>query len=282
MFADPSIANDVSDAIAASVQSIRDPYQVRSSALGPSKIITYLQCPLQYKLRYLDRVTCPVRAEAALGSAIHSVIKFGHQWQWQADRADSSAEMLEAIFEGVEPEGRDEPTVLVSYRQARDVWLPWYWWWQGSQKTVLVEEKWAAAVDPEDCAGLEAPVELEGTIDRVYLEGERFVVSDVKSGARAPGASSLANHLQLSLYAWAFDRACVREDSALELVHLRGQTTCRTRRTPEYLQAVIRDTVVPVARAIQAGIFPAHPGSLYGCQYCVCRAHCVVGAGGEH
>jgi hypothetical protein len=200
------------------------------------------------------------------------MIKHAHEWHWDQLRAGTAAEMLEAIWMGIEPQGADDPDVTLAYRQARDVWLPWYLWWQKPQETVMVEERWQRDVPGEN-------VLLQGTIDRVYLEDGQFVVSDVKSGARAPGTQAVETHLQLSLYAWAFRECSGMSETPLEIVHLRGQRTYRTRRTDAYLERVLSDVVIPAARGIEAGIYPANPGSLYGCDYCVCQAFCPVGLG---
>jgi putative RecB family exonuclease len=274
--------------VAQAIHGILNPYQVANPDLGPSKIATYLKCPREYKIRYVDKLTASVNAPAALGSAVHSVIAYGHSQQWSRRNADDAAGMLEAVWEGIEPVGKRDPDMVVAYRQARDAWLPWYLRWQEPQDTIVVEERWEANVPEELDGGLEEPIRLTGTIDRVYVDNPEGVpiLSDIKSGARAPNRHDLATHLQLSLYAWAFRCVGARDTHGLELVHLRGGCTYRTTRTDEYLAHVLRMTVVPVALAIRAGSFPAHPGSLYGCRYCTVHQHCPVGRpagnGDEH
>jgi hypothetical protein len=274
------------EAVAQVIEQLERPYQVASDILGPSKIQTYLYCPLSFRLRYIDRVPTLPRAEPALGTAIHGVIAYAHTQRWSERQADEAAEMLEEIWDGIEPTGKDEPDVTIAYRQARDVWIPAYLQWSCGQETVCIEERWRCDVDDD---GQEIP--LQGTIDRVYRDSDgRLVVSDVKSGARAPSKADVATHLQLSLYAWAFQQATGSNgNEVLELVHLRGfgskaeekLFSFRTRRSPEYLDAVIDHVVIPVHRQIAAGQFPANPGGLYGCNHCDVQHACPIGQGGE-
>lgn len=282
------------DPVAQIVHQIAHPYQVTSDILGPSKIDSYLKCPLAYRLKYIERVPGRRRAPAALGSAIHGVIAHAHQEGWSDRDSGDAAGMLEAIWDGLaDVEGADDPDVIVSYRQARDVWLPGYLGWAAGQQTLCVETRWQCEVETED--GTVIP--LQGTIDRVYEDSDgTMVVSDVKSGERAPSKDTIATHLQLSLYSLAFRQSTAGDGSeALELVHLRGFDSrggraagsgllphqFRTSRTWEYLDAVIDHVVIPVHQQIEAGIFPAHPGSLYGCNHCDVQHSCPIGQGGE-
>lgn len=272
----------VATAVADALNSIEHPYQVASEILGPSKLKTYLQCPLQYKLRYLDRVPVAPRAEAALGTAIHAVVAHAHRFHWDGRNKHDSAEMLEAIWGGIEPVGKDDPDVEVAYRQARDVWLPEYMAWASTQDTISIERRWNCDLEVDG-----ETVPLQGTIDRVYRDGG-LVVSDVKSEKRPKSPSQLGTDLQLSLYAWAFQQVTSSGGGeVLEIVHLRGfarnirEWSYRTRRSPEYLDAVIDYVVAPAVRQIKDGHFPANPGSLYGCNYCVCQHACPIGQEGE-
>ncbi len=275
----------VATAVADTINAIAHPYQVDSGpgVLGPSKIKTYLQCPMQFKLRYVDRVPVQPRAEAALGTAIHAVISHAHTWRWNGRNRNDAAEMLEAIWDGIEPVGKDDPDVEVSYRQARDVWIPEYLAWASVQDTIAVEQRWECDLDADG-----EPIPLQGTIDRVYRDGGPYIVSDVKSEKRTRSASKLSTDLQLSLYAWAFQQlAGSGGEEVCEIVHLRGfeknsrEWSYRTRRSPQYLDYVMDLVVIPVVRLIQQEHFPAHPGGLYGCDYCECQYACPVGQGGE-
>lgn len=270
--------SDIAAAIQAALAQIDAPYQAETTILGPSKITSYLTCPRAYKLQYVDRVHAAKGAEAVLGTAIHSVISYSHEAGWGPDDRRTAADMLVDIWESVDAAGMvraNDPEVELAYRSARDKWLPWYLHWQREQQTVAVEERWDLEWEG---------IPLRGTIDRVYIDGAP-VVSDVKSGKRAPTADQMRTHLQLTMYDWAFRAIAGDQDHPLEIVHLRGQETYRTHRTAEYIEHVMRGVVGPVARQIEyatlTDTWPCNPGTLWGCGYCTYQHACPVGQGGE-
>ncbi|HOU24564.1 MAG TPA: PD-(D/E)XK nuclease family protein, partial [Anaerolineae bacterium] len=163
------------------------------------------------------------------------------------------------------------PQAAQDIAEAKKVWLPWYLAWSSFHTTIAVEEPWTLDVPGTN-------LQLRGTIDRLYREDGTAVLSDVKTGKRAPSASDLANDLQLTVYSWACRQMGLREDF-LEIVHIRKQECLRTTRTDAYIAGVMETTVLPVHRAIQAGFFPANPRSQYGCGYCDYTAYCPVGRG---
>jgi RecB family exonuclease len=268
---------DIAAAVQATLDAIETPYQTQTRALGPSKIASYLYCPRAFYLAYETGRRFPHNAEAVLGTAIHAVISHAHEWHWTERDKRSAADMLTDIMDAVPALRKESPAVELAYRSARDEWLPWYLHWQRGQETIAVEERWEL-----DWEG----IPLTGTIDRVYIDGVP-VVSDIKSGKRAPNAEQLRTHLQLTLYDWAFCETCGHQPHGLQIVHLRGMKDgiYDTSRTPEYHLHVLEGTVRPVAHMIewsrQTGEWPCNPGTLYGCHYCLCRAACPVGLGGN-
>jgi RecB family exonuclease len=266
---------DIAAAVQSTVDAIESPYQRATQALGPSKIAGFLYCPHAFFLTYETGRRFPHNAEAVLGTAIHAVIKHAHEWGWGPRDKRTAASMLTDIMDAVPALRKDSPAVELAYRKARDVWLPWYLQWQQGQETIAVEERWELEWEG---------IPLTGTIDRVYVDGKP-VVSDIKSGKRAPSEEQLKTHLQLTLYDWAFCELCGYQEHGLEIVHLRGLETYQTTRTPEYHLHVLEGTVKPVARMIEwcraTGEWPCNPGTLYGCHYCLCRSSCPVGQGGE-
>jgi RecB family exonuclease len=257
--------------VAATVPCVTDSYHVESPHLGASKIATYLKCPRMYELTYVLKVPAPKSVYAALGTCIHAVVRQAHAARWQPEDAAKAEASLRALWEQTRPEtdDPDNPEVAQSLEKACLQWLPWYLHFIGPQIDVCVEERWQL----ELCG-----ITLEGTIDRVYRQDGEVILSDVKSGARKPSQADLDNDLQLSIYSYAVRELGIAEDAA-ELVWLRTQERLRTTRTDEYLRAVMQQTVLPVARAIEAGIYPAHTQSKYGCNFCSYTAICDVGRG---
>lgn len=261
------------DLDAAILTAGEESYHVGSPHLGPSKINTYLKCPAQYSKIYNLKLPAPKSPHAAAGTIFHKVAHHATVARWTPDDAPRAAEAVLEMWEQVRETTSDpgNPDVARSVQLAAREWLPWYLHWMQKQTTITSEEHWVL-----DYQG----VTLEGTIDRIYRQDGKVIISDVKSGARKPTATDLHNDLQLTLYPWAARQMNVVEDAA-ELVWLRTQEQLQTHRTDEYIEAVMQDTVLPVARAIQAGIFPANPSSKYGCDYCAYKQQCAVGRGCE-
>lgn len=252
-------------------------YHVASPYLGASKISTYLKCPRQYEYTYVLKLPTAKSPQAQAGTVIHRVVRMAHEGRWGTDHAPRAAEVLQALWEEQrgDTSDPDHPQANQTVELAAREWLPWYLHMISKQVDICVEERWQLTI---------GGVALEGTIDRIYRERGQVVLSDVKSGARKPSPADLHNDTQLSIYAKAARELGLREDRA-ELVWLRTQERLVTVRTDDYLDAVIEQTVKPVAAAIEAatrvGMFPANPQSKYGCSFCGYQHLCDVGRGCE-
>lgn len=262
-----------SESIADALQQVVSPYQQDGNpALGPSKISTYLRCPRAYRYQYVDRIARKSSPAAALGTTVHAVVRHIHAARWTADRAEDAAKMMLQAWGEVrgETSDPDNPDASAGAQAAAMEWLPWYLGWIKGQVDVAFEERW------------ELPyrygIVMRGTIDRVYRQDGRRVLSDVKSGKRTPSAGDLANDLQLSIYSWACGELGIPPDTC-ELVMIRQRNTVETVRSAEYVAAVMEETVVDVARGIEAGLFPCNTCSQFGCGFCDYKSLCAVGQG---
>jgi CRISPR/Cas system-associated exonuclease Cas4 (RecB family) len=257
-----------------------DTYHVGSPHLGASKIATYLKCPRQWEYTYSLKTPARKSVYAALGVMIHYVCNKARDEHWTVKEATLAADLLTDLWTETRPltDDPNNPEVAVSFDKARLEWLPWYLHFVQDQVDVCTEDHWVLELPEGTLAGQDLTITLEGTIDRVYNQDGMVVVSDIKSGARKPSQEDLNRDSQLSLYSWAVRQQGVQED-VLELVWLRTQELLRTTRTDEYLGAYMERTVLPVARGIAAGIFPANPNPMYGCGFCGYRDVCEVGVG---
>lgn len=255
--------------------SILDTYHTKTDVLGASKIATYLKCPKAFELQYVQRVPHRSSPAAAAGTTIHHVISEGHKLGWGPKDADKAAQALLDKWAEVAPLTSDpaNPDSAALIQQAADSLIPWYLGWSETQTNIAVEEQWECELAPG--------ITMRGTLDRAYRADGQVVISDIKTGKRAPSAGDLATDLQLTIYSAAFRRLASIDEDALEIVHLRKREDglLRTHRTSEYIQAVMEYTVMPTARAIAAGHFPANPSSKFGCGYCDVSSSCPVGQG---
>jgi hypothetical protein len=270
---DTTSAPTADQTIAAAIQQIATPYQTETQILGPSKIISLLTCARQYELQYIERVSRLCSPAAAVGTCFHSVAEHARRSRWSAEHADAAADLMLRLWEEAAPLTSDpaSPDANKRVQGAVTEWLPWYLWWYGKQQPILTEERWTLDVPGTDC-------QLRGTIDSYYSEQGQRVLSDIKTGARKPSESDLRMDLQLTLYWWAC-REMGSSPTVAEQCLPAKQMTVRTTRTDEFIDATIERVVIPAARFIEGGVFPANPASRYGCGYCDVRQHCPIGAG---
>jgi RecB family exonuclease len=259
-------------------QGILHSYHTQSDALGPSKIVAYLQCPRAYCYQYVDKIPAPSSPAAALGSTFHAIVQKAHAERWTVNDSDAAADALTELWDLVCPETSDpdDPDAAKAFLEARDKWMPWYLHWIEGQVDIAVEERFE--IDLCEYTGIDGSI-LQGTVDRVYRCDGLTVISDVKTGKRTPSAADMANNLQLSLYSWAYRQLAGEEEDAIEICQVRTGQTPRTRRTTDYLDDVLFNVVVPVVFQIATGQFPCNPNTKYGCGYCDYQELCTVGRG---
>lgn len=269
----------MSDPVAAAVQQVASPYQTATPYLGTSKITSFLYCPRQFYYQYILKMQCAAHPAATLGTCVHSVIQHAHRMNWTTANADDARALLVETWAETKQytTDPDDPEANLAVVAAGDEWLPWYLWWTRMQIDVAVEERWEFAVG-------DSGVTLTGTIDRIYRENGRLLLSDVKTGRRSLPPTDLANDLQLSIYAWAARQMDLALDG-LEHVVVRKQKTLSTIRSPQYLSAVIEQTVLPAAQAIEIAAatdnWTCNTASKWGCGFCRFQSVCEVGAGCE-
>jgi len=135
--------------------------------------------------------------------------------------------------------------------------------------TVATEERWSV-----DLKLGGRVVQMEGTWDRLYRQNGTTVISDIKTGGNMP---PLPISGQLSLYSWAYREITGKREGALEIVKIRRMEPQQTRRTDEYLENFLANTVAPVVAGISQGVFPCNPDCKYGCGFCGYAHLCPVG-----
>lgn len=264
----------IADPIAAAREQVVNPYQQDGNpALGPSKINTYLRCPRSYQYQYIERIKRASSPAASLGTAVHSVIEHAHRLRWTEADADAAGELMLQTWEEVRPHTSDpqDPDANKGAVAAATEWLPWYLHWTRDQQDIVLEERFELTLG-------DSGIQMRGTIDRVYHDGARAVLSDVKSGKRATPQGELDTDLQLTVYAWACTELGLTPD-ALQHCYVRLAKTAETTRSRGYVLATLQHVVEPVAAAIEASVFPCNPSPKFGCSFCDYKAHCPIGAG---
>lgn len=264
--------------LAQAVEGILHTYHTQSDILGASKIDTYRDCPLRYRLQYVDHVEVPKKPAMVVGSCVHKALEKVHERRLRPEHAPEVAQYLRDLWARVKDsttqEGRSAAITRVETLAAQGI--PWYMQWraQGGQIDIATEHRWRATVPGTD-------IELQGTWDRLYRAGGQTVVSDVKSGKSLP--RDMDTDLQLTLYSWAYRQTFPDKpaEGAMEIVGIGVRKVLRTTRTDEDNRLAIETVVVPVAEAIARGDFPPNTNCRFGCASCDYNIACPVAGGGR-
>jgi putative RecB family exonuclease len=252
------------------------------AALSPSRASDFMQCPLLYRFRVIDRLPSAPSAAAARGTLVHSVLE--RLFDLPAD-----ARTMAAAAALVEPQWRalleDEPELgqLVddSDVAALDSWFA---------DAVSLIERWFALEDPTrlEPAERELYVEtdldgltLRGYVDRLDLTptGEMRVV-DYKTG-RSPSELFEAKALfQMKFYALVLWRLRGQVPRMLQLVYLGNSEIVRFSPEEDDLLAVERK-VKALWKAIETAARTGdwRPSKSRLCDWCDHQALCPAWGG---
>src|SRR5665648_1096233 len=130
-------------------------------ALSPSRASDFMQCPLLYRFRVIDKLPSPPNAAAARGTLVHAVLE-------RLFDLPSSARTIEAAAAMVEPqwrallEGRPELADLVEETDSAAVAI-----WFGDAVSLI--ERWFTLEDPTRLEPAERELYVETIEDGLTL-----------------------------------------------------------------------------------------------------------------
>ena len=241
--------------------------------LSYSQVSSYLMCPLRYKFRYIDQLSPEfISAPLAFGTAIHEAVgAFYHQHLLGEDlRPDQMVEVYRHAWSEKEPEeirffnGDDAAVSLAKAKQLLSVFHASF---DPSVGILGVEEFFSIDM------GKRIPP-LHGYIDVIehHCNGS-IVVADLKTAARKPSDTQVAQNIQLTAYSLGaaglgFDPETL--DLRLDvLVKTKEPQMVRMKTTRTYHD---RQRFVKLAKSVWKGIkrdvwFPNHDWHCNQCSY---------------
>lgn len=235
----------------------------KTMSLSYSSISTYRNCPLQYKLRYIDRLPIKRKPALSFGSSVHKAVRYFYDVDLPTPPPlDDVIGFLERNWER---EGyADESENSAYLDQARKVMADFY---QANtadfRLPVALEHRFRVPVN-----GLS----LSGIIDKVdRLESGGYEIIDFKTNRRLPPRYAIKDDLQLSIYHLAAEAVWGVAPEKLSLYFLLPKEKVTTQRTPEQLDTT-RSIIKEVAIAIAAKDFEPKQNPL--CPWCDYHAHC--------
>ena len=246
------------------------------SHLSPSSLGTFLRCPRQYRLRYIDRAEPAFRAaELAFGSAFYAAFQ-----AWLASIADGRVLTEEEVRERFKVELHAElhapgPPILWKDSEANEERFEAL----GEKMLAVLLTKFAA---PDRVLGVEVPFELwltepeserelppvVGAFDALVEYDGRVHLLELKTAARRWGEDQLRDDLQLTTYARAIEERAANAELTLVVALKTRESAIQVERVTRNAgdQRDLLDTVASVSRAVRAGV--DHPVRSWQCRTC--------------
>lgn len=236
--------------------------------LNPSKLQCYLDCPRQYRFRYIDRR--PERrtfSPTALGLSVHKALRDFYGLE-PAQRTVEN--LLRALRRAWDKTGyRSAQEAEDSFARAEDM-LRRYHTGTDPQKArvVALESKFSHAKSREG-------ILVTGRVDRIDIDGGEYVIVDYKTGSFGATDSTIDESLPLTLYAIAVSAVMGREVPRIAVEHLPTGRRAETRRDADRLAGDWK-LIVELGDEMRTGTeFPPKPGSL--CRWCDYLTVCPEG-----
>ena len=251
-----------------------------------SALETFETCPLKYKYQEIERVKTPKRVEQVFGTVVHSALKrmfdrdplyptldeivdfYGRTWKEAAEKIGwTKPEKREKEEEMYFSEG--VKLITNFYKKNK----PW------AANAVELETRFSAMITDPDTSSEHT---LSGVMDRLDKdpEHEEYEIIDYKTGKRMPAEETLADNLQLGLYAialrarWPHITPEKIKTTLYFLKHNDSVSVVHTDETLERAKRRVLATIGAIEKSIVANDFQPTPGPL--CNYCGFRSLCPM------
>ncbi len=250
------------------------------TSLSPSKVSSFKDCALAFRLSAIDRLPEPPSGPAAKGTLVHRALELLF---WEEDRGDRTPDVARAkleraaheTLEGPEYAGlglagderaefvADAATLVDHYFELED---------PNSVRAIGMELRMSASL---------GTLTLRGIIDRLELDDDgELVVTDYKTG-RAPSESYEQSRLGgVHFYAFLCERVLGRRPARIQLLHLREPlqiSSVPSEQSIRGMQIQTRAIWAAVERACQREDFRPKPGRT--CDWCRFQAYCPATGG---
>jgi putative RecB family exonuclease len=225
--------------------------------LSYSQISAYQQCPLSYRLQYIDGLEPKAKWYFSLGETLHKCAE--HFFTAKPPTFPSLKDFLDFYRENWSSEGWESPDQEAAERAHGERTLREFWRIHSHDFKVPLATERLFVVDIDG-------VTLTGYVDRIdKLDTGGLSIVDYKSNRDLFTKQYVEKQLQLTLYQIACEQMWDMPVERLTLYHLRSNTpvSCGPHKGKKLTEA--RRLVVSTAEDIEAGLFPATEN-----QYCPC------------
>lgn len=236
--------------------------------LNPSKLQCYIDCPRQYRFRYVDKRTERRQfGPTALGRSVHKALRDFYGMAPEDRTLESLLRALRRAWDGI------------GYRSARDAEAAF-----GRAEEML--RRYHAGTDPQNArvVAMESKfsharsvdgILITGRVDRLDMDGDEYVIVDYKTGQFGSDDIALNESLPLSLYAIAVSAVLGRDVHRIAIEHLSSGRRAETRRRPDRLEQDWPKITELASDMRSGGVYPAKPTAR--CRWCDYLVACPEG-----
>ncbi len=234
--------------------------------LSHSSISTYEQCPLKWKLHYIDKIPEEPKPYFTFGSVMHDVMEYFYVEKENGKikgprfSAPPVNELL-AYYDSIwSSEGYESPEQEENYRQLGEKIIKEYHEQHARNFTMPIATEHYFIIDIDG-------VKVRGYIDRVdKLSPDSVRILDYKTTRDPFRIPYVKKDEQLALYQMAFEELHNKRVERLSLYHLRSNMDFSVGRRPERMIRALRKKILRVADAIEKEEFEPKKSNL--CPYC--------------
>ena len=250
------------------------------TSLSPSKVASFKECALAFRLSSIDRLPEPPSPWAAKGTLVHRALELLF---WEEDAGNRTldaalaklARARDEILHNDEYDGlglaeeeeaafvADAEVLVRNYFQLEDP----------NTVTVLGTELMLEA----DLGG----VHLRGIIDRLEIDADgELVVTDYKTGKAPPGMREQARLGGVHFYAYLCEQLFGRRPARVQLLHLREPVAISTTPSEQSIRGLALRTKAiwqAIELACQREDFRPRPSGL--CEFCAYKSFCPAFGG---
>ena len=250
------------------------------TSLSPSKVSSFKDCALAFRLSNIDRLPEPPSPQAAKGTLVHRALQLLMWEEEPAGRTEKAAmaKLSRAVPEildgeeycalGLSDDERaeftdDAATLIRNYFTLED---------PGTVRVLGTELRMSVSV---------GTLKLSGIIDRLELDpAGDLVVTDYKTG-KAPHARHEQSRLGgVHFYAYLCEQVLGRRPARVQLLHLREPIAISTTPSEQSIRALHRQSLAiwtAVEQACEREDFRPRPGRL--CDFCAYHEFCPAMGG---
>ncbi len=253
-------------------------FQTKMPSYSHSRLSAFEQCPLKFKLRYLDKVETEVEegVEAFLGKKVHETLEKLYR-DLQMQKLDSLQELLKFLNDGWKKSWNDEIVIVkqdytpeLYLKLAEKMVIDYYHRYKpfNHSRTIACESRVAITLDDK------GDYMLQGYIDRLgFVEPGIYEIHDYKTSSSLPLQRYLDDDRQLALYQLAVKEGYSDAQKIRLIWHfLAFDKELKSTRTDEQLELLKAETLALIKRIESTTEFPAKESKL--CGWCEFRPMC--------